>query len=85
MFGFVTGGVVLVKVQHILEVVQINVVSGKLKVLLVEEDLQLHECSIFLPYPLVNVLLNPINKLLPLLQNGFLLLILDRVHSLIEQ
>ena len=57
-------GMILIKVQHIIKVIEVDIISSKLEVLLIKEDLQLHKGSIFFPNSLINLGLDSINQLL---------------------
>ena len=71
-----------IKVEDILKVVEIDVLSGKAEVFLVKEDFQLHECSVLFPYPLVGLTLHAIDQL----NRGWLVLAgLSLGHSFVEE
>lgn len=74
----------LVLVVHYSKVIVMHIVSHKLKVFLVKEDLQLHESCILFPDALINARLNPIQQLL-LKRESNLLLHSDWVYPLIKQ
>jgi hypothetical protein len=74
------------KVEHVLKVVETNVISGKGEILLIEKDLELHEGCVFFPNTRVDTLLYSIDHFLMkiLVTNRGLVILVNFLHSFIE-